>query len=85
MPTPRILEYPESVLVGEGLQKKVEIACDNCGQHQLVSIPLRIERVDGDKGYGPSGSITVTCSNPSCQKPFEANWDNVIVELEFKS
>ena len=55
------------------------------GERTVVSIkvtelPLNIE-VDGADGYGPGGSITVTCCNPSCGKPFEVDWDNVIVQL----
>jgi hypothetical protein len=55
------------------------------GERTVVSIkvtelPLNIE-VEGDRGYGPGGSITVTCCNPSCGKPFEVDWDNVIVQL----
>jgi len=78
-----IIEHPEGVLVGETLQKKVEVDCENCGQRQQISIPFRIERVEGERGYGPGGSVTVTCSNPGCGKPFEVDWDNVIVELDF--
>lgn len=76
-----VLEHPGSVLVGETLYKQAEVDCEHCGQRQQVSIPFRIERVEGDRGYGPGGSITVTCSNTRCRMPFEVDWDNVIVEL----
>jgi hypothetical protein len=79
----RLIEHPEGVLVGKTFEKKVDVNCDHCGRPQEASIPFQIERVDGTRGYGPGGSITVTCSNPDCGKPFEVTWDNVIVELAF--
>jgi hypothetical protein len=78
-----LIEHPEGVLVGKTFEKKVEVSCDHCGRPQEVSIPFQIERVDGTKGYGPGGSMTVTCSNPGCGKPYKVTWDNVIVELVF--
>jgi hypothetical protein len=81
----RMIKNPETVLVGRTLEKKVEVECDYCSRKQTVSLPFSIERVEGDRGYGQGGSITVTCSNPNCQKPFEVEWDQVIVELEFRS
>lgn len=80
----RVIEHPERVLVGKTFEKKVEVSCDHCGRPQEVSIPFQIERVEGDRGYGPGGSINVTCYNSGCNKPFEVTWDNVIVELVFR-
>jgi len=81
----RVIEHPGLVLVGKTLQKTIEVDCDHCGRPRQVSIPLRIDRVEGDRGYGPGASITVTCCNPGCGKPFEVTWDNVIVELVLTS
>jgi len=76
-----IIEHPGLVLVGKTLQKRIEVDCEFCGRRQWVSLPFLIDRVEGDRGYGPGGSITVTCCNPSCGKLFEVDWDNVIVQL----
>lgn len=80
----KIIEHPEQILVGETLEKKVEVECDFCCRTQDVAVPFRIETVEGNRGFGPGGSLTVICSNPDCRKPFEVTWDNVIIELEFK-
>lgn len=76
-----IIEHPEGLLTGKTFQKKVTVSCDHCDKPQQVSIPFKIERVDGERGYGLGGSLTVTCSDRGCNKPFEVTWDNVIVEL----
>ncbi|HEY5531111.1 MAG TPA: hypothetical protein VIK22_03830 [Candidatus Anoxymicrobiaceae bacterium] len=76
-----VIAHPEQVLVGQTLQKRVEVDCEHCGRHQQVSLPFRIDRVEGNRGYGPGSSMTVTCCDPSCGKPFEVDWDNVVVGL----
>jgi len=76
-----IIDHPGLVLVGKTLQKRIEVDCEHCGRRQWVSLPFRIDRIEGDRGYGPGGTLTVTCCNPSCGKPFEVDWDNVIVQL----
>lgn len=81
----RTIAHPEGLLIGKTFQKKVEVSCDHCDRPQKVSIPFKIERVEGERGYGPGGSLTVTCSNPDCHKPFEVTWDDVVIELSFKS
>jgi len=73
---------PQMLLVGSTFDIEKEVACDHCGHKQTVSLPVMVERVEGKKGYGPGGSITVTCSNPECRKTFEVTWDNVVFDIE---
>jgi hypothetical protein len=78
----RMTEPRGQVLVGGTAEKRMEVTCDHCGQRQEVTVTLRIDRVVRKKGYGPGGSITVTCSNPNCQKPFEVSWGKVVADIE---
>ncbi|MHB8896782.1 MAG: hypothetical protein ACYC99_16630 [Candidatus Geothermincolia bacterium] len=81
----QMIAHPQLLTIGKTFVKQTEVDCDHCGRRQTVSIPLRIEGVVGTKGYGPGGSITVTCGNPDCGKPFEVTWDSSVAELDFKS
>lgn len=72
-------------LAGMSFDKRVPgVECDHCGHAQEVTVPIRITRVDGGRGYGPGGSTTVPCSNTGCGRSFEVTWDSVVVELSFR-
>jgi len=69
------------LLKGKKFDKKVPgVSCDQCGFVQEVTVPIEIERVEGTQGYGPGGKVTVVCCN--CGKPFEVDWDNVVIEID---
>jgi len=69
------------LLKGKKFDKKVPgVSCDHCRFVQEVTVPIEIERVEGARGYGPGGKATVVCSN--CGKPFEVDWDNVVIEID---
>ncbi|MBK5093106.1 MAG: hypothetical protein JJE48_06290 [Actinobacteria bacterium] len=76
--------HPEQLVIGMDFQKKVQVGCDHCGMTQEAAVPLHIKKVEGDRGYGPGGKMTVTCTNPDCGRQFDVTWDNVIVQLDFK-
>jgi len=78
-----LVAHPGQIFVGRSLGKKQMIDCEHCGHVQEITIPFVVDRVEGNRGYGSGGSITVTCENPQCGKPFEVDWDNVILDLQF--
>lgn len=77
-------KHPEQLLAGSTFDIEQEVECDKCGFKQKVNIPVKIERIDGRKGYGPGGAITVICQNPDCGQPFEVTWDDVVFEIDLK-
>jgi hypothetical protein len=78
----RVSANAGQLLKGKNFEKKVPgVACEHCGQVQEVTVPIEITRIEGNRGYGPGGKATVICSNPACRKPFEVDWDNVVVEI----
>lgn len=80
----RVKESSPGLLVGRFFEKTMpNIECDHCGLAQEVSVPLTIARVEGSRGYGPGGSISVVCKNPECGKTFEVSWESVVFEIDF--
>jgi hypothetical protein len=73
---------PQILLAGKTFEIEKEVECEHCGCKQKAILPVQVERVEGNKGYGPGGSITVVCINPECGKSFEVTWDNVVFDIE---
>lgn len=73
---------PQRLLVGSTFEIEREVECDHCETKQMITIPVKVEKVEGKTGYGPGGSMTVKCSNPECSKNFTVTWDNVVFDIE---
>ena len=77
----RLKEDSGKYLVGMTFNKRVPgVACDHCGYVQEVTIPISISRVEGIRGYGPGGSVTVICKK--CNRSFPVNWDSLTIEID---
>jgi len=75
-------DHPEMLLAGQTLNIPQEVECEHCGTLQQIQIPTKIDRVEEGKGYGPPGSMEITCE--PCGKPFEVTWDKVVIDITTK-
>ena len=75
-----LAKHPEQFL--EGLTAKIqhEEACKACGEKFQFMVPVRIEKVVGNKGYGPGYSTKQEC--PACGELNKYHWDKTVVEIE---
>lgn len=71
-----------SLLVGRTFEKKVpDVECDHCGTKQEVTVPIQIDRIEGNRGYGPGGCVQVKCCK--CHEAFDLTWPDVAIEIRF--
>ena len=75
-----LAEHPESLLEGQTFEITQEVKCDHCGFSQEVKLPVKLLRVEGAKGHGPGGQISITCVN--CGKLFNVTWDDVSFDID---
>jgi hypothetical protein len=77
----RLKDDSGKYLVGMTFNKRVPgIACDHCGYVQEVTVPTSISSVEGTRGNGPGGSVTVICKK--CNRSFPFSWGSLTIELD---
>jgi hypothetical protein len=80
--TENLISRSSALLVGKTFEKKVtDVACDHCGTEQVVTVPIKIDRIEGTRGYGPGGCVEVKCCN--CHKTFDVTWTDATIEIRF--
>lgn len=80
--TESLISRSSSLLVGRTFVKKVpDVECDHCGTKQVVTVPVKIDRIEGTRGYGPGGCVEVKCCN--CHKMFDVTWTDATIEIRF--
>lgn len=70
---------PQQLLEGQTFEKPHEVTCEFCEKEYVVTLPLKIERVEGTRGYGPGGSIKADC--PACGKENEYTWTDSVIDM----
>ena len=75
----KLAKNPQQMLVGQTVEKPHEVTCEFCEKEYLVTLSLKIERVEGTRGYGPGGRITVEC--PACGKENEYTWTDSVIDI----
>lgn len=75
----RLVKNPQRLFVGKTINKPHEVTCEFCEKEYVVTLPLKIERVEGTRGYDPGGSITATC--PACGKDNEYAWTDAVIDI----
>lgn len=73
---------PQQLLEGQTLEAQQEVECESCGEKFPVTVPVRIEKVVGTKGYGPGYTTKQEC--PACGELDEYHWDKTVVDIELK-
>lgn len=74
-----LAENPQQLLEGQTFETQQEVGCKFCGEKFAVTVPVRILKVVGNRGYGPGYSTKEAC--PSCGELNEYDWDKTIVEI----
>jgi len=78
-----IAKHPEPLLVGQTFETKQEVKCEHCGEKFAVTVPVRIQKVVGNKGFGPGYSTKQEC--PSCGELGKYHWDQTVMTIEITS
>jgi site-specific DNA-methyltransferase (adenine-specific) len=77
-----LIEHPEQLLEGQTFETQQEVECEHCGEKFPVTVPVRIEKVVGTKGYGPGYTTKQEC--PKCGKLDEYHWDKTVADIDLK-
>lgn len=74
---------PQQLLEGQTLEAEQEVECEHCGYKFEVTVPVRIQKVVGNKAFGPGYSTKEEC--PGCGELNKYQWDQTVVTIEITS
>ena len=77
-----LANHPEQLLEGQTFQTQQEMKCEFCDEEFEVTVPVRIQKVIGNKGYGPGFSTKQEC--PKCGELNECTWAKTVVEIRMR-
>lgn len=79
----RLAKNPEQFLEGHTAEIQHEEACKSCGEKFQFTIPVRIEKVVGNKGYGPGYLTKQEC--PACGELNKYQFGKAVFDIRTKS
>jgi rRNA maturation protein Nop10 len=59
-----------------------EVECESCGEKFEVTVPVKILKVVGNKGFGPGYSTKEEC--PACGELNNYHWDKTVATIEIQ-
>lgn len=78
-----LAENPQQLLKGQTFETQQEVKCDSCGEKFEVTVPVKIQKVVGDKGFGPGYSTKQEC--PACGELNKYHWDQTVANIRITS
>lgn len=77
-----LAENPQQLLEGQTFETQQEVECEYCGDKFEVTVPVRIQKVVGNKGFGPGYSTKQEC--PACGELNKYHWDKTVATIEIQ-
>lgn len=75
-----LAENPQQILVGQTFETQQEVECEHCGEKFEVTVPVRIQKVVGNRGFGPGYTTKQAC--PACGELDEYHWDKTVATIQ---
>lgn len=78
-----LAENPQQLLEGQTFETQQEVECESCGEKFEVTVPVKIQKVVGSKGFGPGYSTKEECL--ACGELNKYEWDKTVVTIEIQT
>ena len=78
-----LAKHPEQFFKGQTFETQQEVECSHCGEKFPITVPVRIQRVVGNKGIGPGFSTKQEC--PVCGELNQYEWAETVATIEITS